>query len=95
MVWLVEKKVFYHLLDVGFESVNIPVRVKFEFEIEEGSFVPDSMSVETLYNRQALEKRYPNLKSELLDSAIDETVRNKIQKYLVESGFASEANPPE
>ena len=33
MVWIVEKKVFYHLIDLGFESVDVPVRVKFEFEV--------------------------------------------------------------
>jgi hypothetical protein len=35
MVWLVEKKTFYHFLDLGFESVEIPIRVKFEFEVKD------------------------------------------------------------
>jgi hypothetical protein len=43
-MWLVEKKIFYHLLDMGFERVRIPVRVKFEFEVKEGSLVSDSLS---------------------------------------------------
>ena len=43
MVWLVEKKVVYHLLDLGFKRIEIPIRVKFEFEVKEGVFVPDSL----------------------------------------------------
>jgi hypothetical protein len=52
MVWVVEKKVFYHILDMGFESVGIPIRVKFEFEVKDGSFVPNSLTSESLYNQQ-------------------------------------------
>ena len=48
MVWVFEKKVFYHILDMGFESVGIPVRVKFEFDVQEGSFIPDSLEFESI-----------------------------------------------
>jgi hypothetical protein len=44
MAWFVEKKVVYHLLDLGFERIEIPIRVKFEFEVKEGVFVPDSLA---------------------------------------------------
>jgi hypothetical protein len=50
MVWLVEKKIFRHILDVGFERVEIPIRVKFEFEAVEGAIVPDTLTKEILYN---------------------------------------------
>ena len=66
VVWVVEKKVFYHILDLGFESVGIPIRVKFEFETREGALIPDSLTFEHLFNKDALLERYPNLKSELL-----------------------------
>ena len=87
MVWLVEKKVFHHVLDLGFERVAIPVRVKFEFEVKEGGFVSDTLAFESLYNRTALEKRYPNLEPELLDSSIDQAVRDKIDSLLKEYGY--------
>ena len=54
MVWMVEKKIVQHVLDMGFERVEIPVRVKFEFEVKEGVFVPDTISKETLYNHKAM-----------------------------------------
>jgi hypothetical protein len=87
MVWLLEKKVFYHILDMGFESVGIPVRVKFEFEVQDGSFVPDSLSTEHLYNLPAVEKQYPRVKSEILESDIKKTIHQEIEKYLTDNGF--------
>ena len=86
-MWLVEKKIFYHRLDMGFESVQIPVRVKFEFEVKEGYLVSDSLSFEILYNRQALEKRYPRAKMDLLDSEAEKTVRRNIYGYLNDCGY--------
>ena len=90
MVWVVEKKVVKHILDMGYERVEIPVRIKFEFEVKEGSLVPESMRIHTLYNKHVLEKRYPQLKSEEFDHAIDTTVRKRIHRYLFECGYISE-----
>jgi hypothetical protein len=90
MVWVVEKKVFYHILDLGFESVGIPIRVKFEFEVQDGSFVPDSLSTECLYNLQELERRYPNLKLDALEQDIEKTIHFEILKYLKNNGYLKE-----
>ena len=87
MVWVLEKKVFYHILDMGFESVGIPVRVKFEFEVQDGSFVPDSLSSEYLYNQPALKKQYPNFALEVLERDIQKTIQREIQKYLKSCGL--------
>jgi hypothetical protein len=92
MVWLVDKKIFHHVFDLGFERVKIPIRVKFEFEVKDGSLVSDSISIQQLYNRQALEKRYPSLNPGLLDSAIDKTVKEEINKYLLKSGYLKDDN---
>ena len=89
MVWLVEKKVVRHLLDLGFERVKIPIRVKFEFEVKEGSFVPDSLSTHTLYNIKVLEARYPRLNVASLDSSISKTVKKEIFRHIKECGFLS------
>jgi hypothetical protein len=80
------------LLDLGFERIEIPIRVKFEFEVKEGAFVPDSLTTNTLYNRKALERRYPRLNMASLEDSIGKTVEKEIVKYLKECGFLSE-NP--
>ena len=84
---LVEKKIFYHILDLGYESARIPIRVKFEFEVREGAFVPESLSFEHLYNKEALLKRYPLLNPERLDRDIYETVKLRIREYLTKNGY--------
>ena len=90
MVWVVEKKIFYHILDLGFESVGIPVRVKFEFDVQKGAFVPDSLSVESLYNQPAIVKRYPGVNMDSLDNEIQRTVQREIRRYLRNCGYFSE-----
>ena len=87
MVWVVEKKVLYHILDLGFESVGIPIRVKFEFEVKEGSFVPDSLTSEYLYNQQIVANRYPGVRLDTLEKEIQKTVQREIQRYLKSCGF--------
>ena len=90
MVWLIEKKVVHHLMDVGFERIKIPIRVKFEYEVKGGAFVSDSLSTHTLYNKKALEKRYPQLNLASLENSIDKTVNKEIFKHLEECGLFSE-----
>lgn len=94
MVWLAEKKIFRYTLDMGFERVEIPVRVKFEFEVVEGAIVPDSLTKEILYNRDAIRKHYPKMKQPSVDSAIEDMVENEITEYLRLCGFLP-ANSPE
>ena len=90
MVWLVEKKIFRHILDMGFERVEIPVRVKFEFEVVEGTFVPDTLTKEILYNKDAILKHYPKLKRSSLERTIEEMVEGEIMKYLRQCGLLSD-----
>lgn len=90
MVWIVEEKIFYHLFDLGFEGVAIPIRVKFEFEVREGALVPDSLSKNVLYNQLALEKRYPSLDRARLQYSIEKTVQGEIDRYLRRCGYLKE-----
>ena len=92
MVWIVEKRVFYHILDLGLESVEIPIRTKFEFELKDGLLVPDSITKDMLYNRPALEKKYPNLDPSRLQRSIEEKVDQEISRYFRECGFLREEN---
>jgi len=89
MVWLVKKRVVHHMFALGFERVKIPVRVKFEFEVKDGVFVPDSLSTHSVYNRKALERRFPKMNVALLESSVGNAVKNEIMTYLRECGFLS------
>ena len=87
MVWLLEKKIFHHILDLGYEGVAIPIRVKFEFEVRSGQLVPDSLQYEHLYNKDALLNRYQNLDAVGLDKSIVKTVEKEIHAYLELNGY--------
>ena len=87
MVWIVAKKVFYHRIDFGFEQVQIPIRVKFEFDVRAGKYVPDTLSFQTLYNLQPLQARYPELNAKALDTDITQTVTTGIDRYMQDSGY--------
>ena len=77
-------------MDMGFESLGIPVRLKFEFDVKKGAFVTDSLSFESLYNQPAIVKRFPGIKLALLDKEINKTVRREIQNYLQNYGYISD-----
>jgi hypothetical protein len=74
---------------MGFESVGIPVRVKFEFDVQNGKLVSDSLSVESLYNQQAVVKRYPGVRMDSLDKEIQRTIQREIRNYLQNLGYIS------
>jgi hypothetical protein len=94
VVWIVEKKIVHHMLGLDFERVTIPVRVSFEFEVSEGSFLPDSLSSNILYNRSILQKRYPRLNLTALEDSINNTVQREIRTYLRENGFLEGGGDP-
>jgi hypothetical protein len=87
MIWVVEKKVFELVFDLGFESVKIPVRVKLEFEVKEGNLVPDTLTKSVLYNKLLLERRYPDLDQTSFQRSIERKLECEIQKYFQEHGF--------
>jgi hypothetical protein len=64
--------------------------VKFEFEIKDGSFVPDSLTSESLYNQQAIANQYPGVRKDTLEHEIQNTIQREIQKYLKFFGYVKE-----
>jgi len=91
MIWMVDKKVFEIVIDLGFERAKIPVRVKIEFEVKKGNLVPSSLTTSMLYNKGLLERRYPDLDQASLQRSVERKVESEIQRYLQEHGFIEEA----
>jgi len=59
------------MLGLGFERVDIPI----------------SLSTHTVYNRKALETRYPGLDVASLEDSIGKTVKKEILDHLKACGF--------
>jgi hypothetical protein len=87
MIWMVEKKVFYLDYNFGFESARIPVRVKFEFGVKEGTLVHHTLTRSMLYNKQLLEKRYPEFDQASLHRSIEQKIDEQLQEHLRACGF--------
>jgi hypothetical protein len=87
---MVEKKVFHLDYNFGSESVRIPVRVKFEFRVEEGTLVHNSLTKSILYNKELLEKRYPELDQTSLQESIEKKVDKELQEHFHASGFTEQ-----
>jgi hypothetical protein len=87
MIWMTEKNVFHLEYNFGFESVRIPVRVKFEFGVKQGTLVDHTLTRSMLYNKQFLEKRYPEFDHASLQKSIEKKVDNELQQHLLACGF--------
>ena len=87
MVWAAEQMVVHVRADCGVECARVPVRVKFEYEVQDGLLTPDTLSFDLLYNRYFLEERYPQLDLSAVELAIRETVQSAILSHLRELGL--------
>ena len=93
MVWVIDKKVVRHLLEADSQLVEIPIRVKIEFELADGVFVPDTLKTETLYNKDFVCKRFPSVDGDWLDEEVRKTVDDAIDEHLRMEGYLR--GPPE
>jgi hypothetical protein len=87
MLWAVDKKIVRHVLEHDGQLVEIPVRVSFEYAIEDGSLVENTLTLKTLFNEVAVLKRFPSLKKSNLDQQIDVSVRQEINEHLALAGY--------
>ncbi len=93
MVWVIDKKVVRHLLEADDQLVEIPIRVKIEFELADGVFVPDTLKTETLYNKDFVCKRLPSVDGDWLDEEVRKTADDAIDEHLRMEGYLR--GPPE
>lgn len=88
MLWVVDKKVVKHALNVGVALVEVPIRIRFEFGLDEGRFVPKSMQRDVLFNGKELLRRFPRLQAGTLDVEIERVVDRTLVEHLKFSGYA-------
>lgn len=88
MIVVVDKKVVKHLVETGDGLLEIPVRVSYEYSLENHSFIEGSMKRDYLYNRPAVEKHFPRLDGDKLEQEIEATVDQSIEESLRYAGQA-------
>ena len=87
MLWAVDKIIVRHLLERDGVLAEIPIRVSFEYAVEDGELVADSLTLNTLFNEAAVLKHFPNLDKSELDQEIAATVQQEIREHLALSGL--------
>ena len=92
MVWIVETKVFRHVIDRDRQFVEVPVRVRFEYGVIEASYQAGTIEYETLYNEAAVLRRFPTFEPDDLAAAVDATVRRSLDEELRFAGLLSHGN---
>lgn len=89
MLWAREKKIVRYVLEREGSLVEIPIRVTFEYAIEDGQLVGDTLKLTTLFNEAAVLKRFPTLDQQDLAAKIGATVTREIREHLALAGYTS------
>jgi hypothetical protein len=102
MLAVVDKKVVKHLANTGGALLEIPVRVSFQYNIDNGEFINSSMERKILYNQAAALRRLPRMDAQTLDEDIENTVDQMLIEHLRYAGHATDSitlyprlDPPE
>jgi hypothetical protein len=88
LIWIVDKKVVRHLVEQDGQLAEVPVRVTFEYAVDDGAVVDGSLSMKQLYNKGAVCRHFPDLDDAQLDEAVQATVERAIDEHLAMSGFS-------
>ena len=88
MIAVVDKKVVKHLVNTDRGLLEVPVRVSFQYDLEQGRFVTGSMERRILYNQDAALRRLPNIDAATLADDIDGVVDRMLVEHLCYSGHA-------
>ena len=88
MLWVVDKKVVRHTIDVGAGLVEVPIRIRFEYCLREERFVDGTLTRDFLYNRPELLRRFPELQPGVVDADIERAVNRTMVEHLKFSGYA-------
>ena len=87
MLWAIDKKVVRYVLEHSGLLVEIPIRVTFEYAIEDGLLVDDTLTLNTLFNEQAVLKQFPDLDKDDLMKDISVSMHQEIHEHLALSGY--------
>lgn len=88
MIWIVDKKVVPHLIQRNGQLAELPVRVSFQYAVEDGEVIDGSLSLNTLYNKHSVNKHFPGIEDDVLEEEVQATAERAIDEHLALSGFS-------
>lgn len=87
MIWIVDKKIVPHLIERNGRLAELPVRVSFEYAVEDGDVVGGSVSMNTLYNKSSVTRHFPGIDGDQLEQAVQATAERAVDEHLALCGF--------
>jgi len=92
-MWVVDKKIVRHLIQRRGGLLELPVRVKYEYCVEDGVFRAGSLQRDVLYNADAVIKHIPELSKERLAADVLASVDRALEEELRFAGYLAGDTP--
>lgn len=87
MIWIVDRKVVPHLIARDGRLAEVPIRVTFEYAVEDGVVLDGTLSLKRLYNKGAVCRHFPGIDDDRLDEEVQATVERAVDEHLALSGL--------
>ena len=87
LLWVVDKQIVRHLIECDGRMADVPVRVSYEYAIEEGSLVEGSLTLKTLYDKATVCRCFSSIDEQALDEEVQVTVTRAIDEHLALGGL--------
>lgn len=82
LVWVVDKRIVKHLVESQNRLFELPVRVEFEYERQDGRYVEGTLKTSSLFNEAQVLKRCPEITAEDLNEAVEDSVKRDIMEFI-------------
>lgn len=82
MIWVIDKRVVTHLVESCNRLFELPVRVEFEYQSDNGHYVEGSLKTKPLFNEAQVLKTCPDITREELNASVADSVRRDILEYI-------------
>ena len=92
MIWVVDKRIVTHLVESCNRLFELPVRVEFEYQCEDGRFVEGSLKTDSLYNEAHVLKTCPDITREELAASVEDSVQRDILEYVKQVSSRKESS---
>jgi len=87
VIWIVDRKVVSHLISRDGQLAEVPIRVTFEYAVEDGAVLDGTLSLKRLYNKGAVCRHFPGIDDDRLDAEVQATVERAVDEHLALSGL--------
>lgn len=87
LLWVVDKQIVRHLIECDGRMADVPVRVSYEYAVEEGALVEGSLTLKTLYNKASVCRRFSGIDEQTLDADVQVTATRAIDEHLALGGL--------